>query len=256
MNDINKMKDLVKLYLGLDLYAYKEAQLNRRLQYFIDKHKIKDVSKYCLSLQTDDKERERFISHVTINVTKFFRDVEFFNHLKNELSKYPRNKKIKVWSAACSYGCEPYTLAIILNELGFTNFEIVATDIDSEILKQAGIGIFTEADIKDVPSNLLSKYFTKVSENYHVSQLLKDKIKFKRHNLLTNTYETGFDLIVCRNVVIYFTTEAKRDIYERFHPSLNEEGILFVGPTEHIANYKELGYKQLRPCLYKKANNL
>lgn len=249
---LNLLKDLVKKYIDLDLYAYKEVQLNRRLEYFINKNNITDIEKYCLEMKNNKDEKERFISYVTINVTKFFRDISFFKSLEEELVKLDKNKELKIWSAACSYGCEPYTLAMILENLGFKKYTIIATDIDSEVLKLATEGVFNDLDVKDVPKAFIEKYFDIDNDKYIIKNTLKRKIIFKKHNLLKDSYESNFDLIVCRNVVIYFTVEAKKDIYMKFTKSISKEGLLFVGPTEHISNYKELGFSQIQPCIYKK----
>lgn len=249
---VKLLKDLIKKHLDLDLYAYKESQLNRRLTYFIEKNNIVDIENYCISLKNNSIEREKFISYVTINVTKFYRDISFFEKLEEEIKKNPKTKHLKIWSAACSYGCEPYTLALMLENMGYTNYKIIATDIDSQILNQAEKGIFSEPDIKDVPPHLLKKYFKIENDKYIINESLKKNIVFKKHNLLQNNYESGYDLIVCRNVVIYFTMEAKNEIYRRFVKSLNSDGILFVGPTEHLSSHKELGLTQLQPCIYQK----
>lgn len=249
---LDLLKYLVKEYIDLDLYAYKEVQLNRRLEYFLKKNNITDVEKYCLEMKNNTVEKERFISYVTINVTKFFRDVVFFKSLEEELMKLDRHKELKIWSAACSYGCEPYTLAIILESLGFRKYTIIATDIDSDVLELASEGIFNNLDIKDVPQIFIEKYFDIDDDKYIIKKSLKRNIVFKKHNLLGDSYESDFDLIVCRNVVIYFTMEAKKDIYIKFSKSISKNGLLFVGPTEHISNYKELGFSQVQPCIYKK----
>ena len=166
--------------------------------------------------------------------------------------KLDRHKELKIWSAACSYGCEPYTLAMILESLGFRKYTIIATDIDSDVLKLASEGIFNNLDIKDVPQIFIEKYFDIDDDKYIIKKSLKRNVVFKKHNLLGDSYESDFDLIVCRNVVIYFTMEAKKDIYIKFSKSISKNGLLFVGPTEHISNYKELGFSQAQPCIYKK----
>lgn len=142
-------------------------------------------------------------------------------------------KHIKVWSAACSTGEEPYTIAMILaqNSLLKDSY-ILATDIDEQAIKTAQIGIYPERSLKEVPLEYKTNYFQQEGSFYHVKEDIKRSVTFRKHNLLSDRFETDFDLIVCRNVLIYFTESAKKELYEKFSNSLRRNGILFVGSTE------------------------
>jgi chemotaxis protein methyltransferase CheR len=144
---------------------------------------------------------------------------------------------LKAWSAACSTGEEPYTLSMILAEQrALQDAHVLASDIDENALEKARQGVYTDRSIREVPPVYLKKYFHTENEFYFVSDELKKSIRFKRQNLLLDTFDSGFDLIVCRNVIIYFTDEAKDLLFHKFARALKPGGILFVGSTEQIFN--------------------
>ena len=167
------------------------------------------------------------------------------------IQKYGRN--IKVWSAACSTGDEPYSLVMALSRhLPLANIKIIATDIDRQVIDTARMGRYNEKSIAAVPDDLKKKYFTKVGSSYQISDEIKRRVEFKIHDLLKDPYPSGCHLIVCRNVVIYFTEEAKDEIYKKFHKSLVTGGILFIGSTEQIMNYRELGFNRSKSFFFEK----
>ena len=133
-----------------------------------------------------------------------------------------------------------------------SNIKILATDIDKQVLEHARVGLYNAKSIAGVPADLKKKYFTQVGASYQIADEIKKCVEFKEHNLLKDTYPTDFDLILCRNVVIYFTDEAKDMIYEKFHKCLKKNGVLFIGSTEQISNYKELGFKRLSSFYFEK----
>ncbi|GFR36126.1 hypothetical protein TCEA9_19380 [Thermobrachium celere] len=165
----------------------------------------------------------------------------------------PEKNTLKIWSAACSIGAEPYTLAIILDKITPNKkHNILATDIDQTVLEQAKQGIYNKNEVKNVDDDLLKKYFIQVQDKYQIIDEIKKRVIFKKHDLIMDSYETGFDLIVCRNVVIYFTQETKNEIYRKFYTSLKPGGLLFVGATESIYNYRELGFEKASTFIYRK----
>ena len=133
-----------------------------------------------------------------------------------------------------------------------SNIKVIATDIDKQVLEQARVGLYNEKSVAGVPADLKSKYFTKVGSSYQISDEIKKRVEFKEHNLLKDPYPTGCHLIVCRNVVIYFTEEAKDEIYKKFHSSLVKGGYLFIGSTEQIMNYKEIGFLRNKSFFFEK----
>lgn len=225
--------------LGVDLQLYKETQMKRRLQTLKDKRGYQSFDSYYNALIRDRVLLEEFMDRVTINVTEFFRNPERWEVLQNKfIPALIQNKhRLSIWSAACSSGEEPYSLAMIMKEY-FPSIQvhITATDLDQKILSAAKKGKFSESSLKSLPGHFRKKYFTEVDGTYVIDPSLKRNIEFKQHNLLADPYPKGFDLIVCRNVLIYFTEAAKKEIYLNFSKSLRNDGILFVGSTEQIFN--------------------
>ena len=250
-----KIMAYVKSSFGIDLSSYKSKQLLRRIENFMSRVGAKSEDDFISILKKDKAISQKFQDHLTINVSEFFRNKDMFLQLEKEIKSRlsPEKNTLKIWSAACSYGAEPYTLAIIMDRLTKgKKHNILATDIDPSILARAREGKYIKSDLKNVDKDLLDKYFNKTDENYYIREEIKKRVNFKKHDLILDKYETGFDLIVCRNVVIYFTQDAKKKIYEKFYESLNPGGLLFVGATESIYNYREIGFEKAATFIYKK----
>ena len=163
-------------------------------------------------------------------------------------------RSLKIWSAACSTGDEPYSLVMALSRhLPMNQINILATDIDKQVIEKAKIGLYNEKSVVSVPEDLKKKYFTKVGPSYQISNEIKARVQFKQHNLLKDTYPEKYDLIVCRNVLIYFTEEAKDEVFRKFNASLKPGGILFIGSTEQIMNYKEINFDRKNSFFYVKS---
>ena len=241
--------------MGLSLNSYKPTQLNRRIQSLMERIGVKTLEEYTKLLKKDVIEREKFMDYITINVTEFFRNPEFFDALRKNLllEIIPNRSNIKIWSAGSSMGCEAYSLAMMLDDMNAkVNYSIVATDIDKNILAKARKGIYSSSDVKTLDNKYLDKYFSKSDDKYIVDSKIKSKVTFKRHDLILDSYEKDFDLILCRNVIIYFKDEVKQKIIEDFIKSLKVGGLLFVGATESINTYKTSGLEKLSPFIYKK----
>ncbi len=246
--------DLTKI----DLSSYKEKQMKRRIDTLIAKNGIVGYDNYVKALQTDKEMFEGFVNYLTINVSEFYRNPEQWEILDKDvfpslISKYGKN--LKIWSAACSTGDEPYSLVMALSKhLPLSNIKIIATDIDKQVIAKAKVGLYNEKSIANVPKDLKEKYFTKIGMSYQISSEIKNRVEFKEHNLLKDAYPSDCHLIVCRNVLIYFTEEAKQDIYKMFNKALSSRGLLFIGSTEQIMNYKELNYDRYKSFFYQKSN--
>lgn len=242
----------------IDLNCYKERQMKRRIDALIIKNKLNGYEEFIEAITNDKKLFEEFMSYITINVSEFYRNPEQWKILEKEILPELIRKnggKIKVWSAACSTGDEPYSLAMLLKDyLPTSSFSILATDLDTQILDKAKVGVYSKKSIQNLPDMYIEKYFTQIGEkNYQISDEIKECITFKQHDLLKDEYPKGFDLILCRNVVIYFTDEAKNRIYTNFNEAMTEGGVLFVGSTEQIINYRELNYNSLKSFFYRKS---
>lgn len=239
--------------IGIDLTAYKQGQMTRRIESLMQRAKVKTLDEYKMLLQQDSKEKMKFIDFITINVTEFFRNKTLFEELEKLLEKeyFDKNQRLNIWSAACSMGCEPYSIAMILKEHGIRNYKIIATDIDENILKKARDGIYKTLEIKEMDKKYL-KYFEKKGDDYILSSEIKSMVIFKKSDLILDRYEIDFDLILCRNVVIYFNSEIKEKIYKKFSTALNKNGILFVGATESIYNSEKFGFQKCSTFMYRK----
>jgi chemotaxis protein methyltransferase CheR len=243
---------------GLDLTSYKAPQMHRRLAALLQKRNITSFMQYARVLETDANSRQEFKDYVTINVSEFFRDTDRFGELERKVLPLllANGSAVRVWSAGCSIGAEPYSLAIMLNELApGRHHSILATDIDQTILDRARAGTgYLATDLRNAGPERLRKWFTATPDGkFSVGPAPRPMIRFQKHDLLRDPYPRGpFDLIACRNVVIYFTEEAKEKIYQGFVGSLASGGVLFVGGTEAIMRPQTLGLKVLGPGFYRK----
>ncbi|RXZ76862.1 protein-glutamate O-methyltransferase CheR [Paenibacillaceae bacterium] len=227
----------IKEKTGIDLNQYKEAQMKRRLTTLRLKHGYSTFHAYMDALQTDQKLMNEFLDRMTINVSEFWRNPVRWKSLEErfipELLK--ESPRLRVWSAACSTGEEPYTMAMILDQLGaLDRASITATDLDSKVLERAKTGLYPERSVRDVPQSYLKSYFTRQDDQFRVSDKLMRAVNFQQQNLLLDRFGGPFDIIVCRNVMIYFTDEAKQQLYRGFSKALRPGGLLFVGSTEQI----------------------
>lgn len=256
LGDYEKFKKSIYSLTQIDLSSYKEKQMRRRIDTLITKNKAASYDAYVELIKKDKEKFEQFVNFLTINVSEFYRNPEQWKLLENEvipelIKKFGKN--LKVWSAACSTGDEPYSLVMAFSRhLPLNQIKIIATDIDKQVIDTARMGLYNEKSIAGVPEEFKKKYFTKVGSSYQISNEIKSRVEFKEHNLLKDTYPTGCHLIVCRNVLIYFTEEAKEEIYKKFNSSLMKEGVLFIGSTEQIMNYKELKYQRKSSFFFSK----
>lgn len=254
--DIKDFEKSIYKELGINLSAYKPTQLHRRIDSLMGRLGIKSLDEFLVKIKTDSNIKQRFLDFITINVTEFNRNPDIFNQFEKIVKDefLDKNKKMKIWSAACSIGCEPYSVAMFLKEQGASLYEhtIIATDIDKTALKKAKEGIYTDIEMKNILSSTLKKYFKIVGDKYYIDDSIKKMVQFKQHDLILNSYEGDFDIIICRNVVIYFNSDVKDNIYRNFTKSLKKGGLLFVGATESIYNYKEYGLEKASTFIYKK----
>jgi chemotaxis protein methyltransferase CheR len=242
---------------GVDLDCYKTPQVQRRLRTYLVRSGHADWHRFFRDIQDDQAALGKFKDYLTINVSSFFRDIEKFEYLRKAILPELTNghPKLRVWSAGCSHGHEPYTLSILLAEATgiYRQHEILATDIDRSALDRAQAGgPYSTDEVDKVPPHLLDRYFRACDDGYYVIQSLRRKITFHYHNLLADSFEGGFDMIVCRNVVIYFTAEVKERLYKRFLQALRPGGILFVGSTEVVPGATNLGLESAGISFYRR----
>ncbi|CDQ19499.1 chemotaxis protein methyltransferase CheR [Halobacillus karajensis] len=254
--DYKQFTNKIYCKTGIDLSQYKEAQMKRRLTSLREKRGYFDFYTYFQAIEKDPILWNEFLDRMTINVSEFYRNRKRFEILEDKVIPHllkKRKKKLKIWSAACSTGEEPYTLAMIFSRyIPLDQIEILATDLDSKVLEFARKGVYQERSLKEVLPEVKHTYFQKDGSSYKVNQEIRETVTFKQHNLLSDSYQRGFDLIVCRNVMIYFTEDAKQRIYHEFSKSLDEGGFLFVGSTEQIFSPHSYGFDVYDTFFYKK----
>ena len=255
MSDYERFIESIKRKTGIDLALYKEAQMKRRLTSLYEKKGYKSFVDFFNALDKDRDLLYEFLDRMTINVSEFYRNGKRWEVLQNKI--FPKllqdNKRLKIWSAACSTGEEPYSLAMVLsNYVPLSQVNILATDLDENVIQKAKLGLYPERSLAEVPKDIQAKYFKHEGGFYKVAEEIKKTVTFKKHNLLKDNYESNFDLIVCRNVMIYFTEEAKDQIYENFSKALRPGGILFVGSTEQIFNPSRYGFEVEDTFFYRK----
>lgn len=256
-DDLRLMREVVLKKTGIDLSCYKENQLRRRLQFIILRSGASDVSEYLRLLEENPRVLEDFKNRFTINVSEFFRNPERFRDLEEKILPdllALGSWEVKIWSAGCSVGSEPYSLAILFEEKGLSRrYRVWATDLDEPALAKAESGQYSQEYLKNVPPPLQEKYFIKLTQNsYQVNPKLKRRIKFEKHDLLRDPVEDHFQLVVCRNVVIYFENEAKNQAFSKLSQALVPGGYLWIGSTERISSPADFGLQYVMPFFYRK----
>jgi chemotaxis protein methyltransferase CheR len=242
--DFKRLAALAYDISGIVLGDQKKELVYSRISRRIRKLGLVNFAQYCHHLEhQQSSELNEFLNSITTNLTSFFRESHHFEFLAKEIipswRKQDKNKPIRIWSSACSTGPEPYSIAITLHKNMIVkqhNIKILATDLDSDVLKKAREGVYPAADIEQLPKDYLSCFQQNTNTGLGmVKQELKDLIQFNRLNLLGPWPMKGkFDVIFCRNVVIYFNKETQKELFERLADQLNDGGYLFIGHSETL----------------------
>lgn len=261
--DFKEIAALVYNACGIVLGEHKREMVYSRIARRIRERKLTDFSTYLAYLNSHkDQEFDAFINALTTNLTSFFRESHHFDYLKKQLVpallvQNKNSRRVRIWSAGCSTGEEPYSLAMALHELFPSNWDvkILATDLDSNVLKKAHTGVYNAANVNGLDDALLKRWFlkSKDGESYKVKPKLQQLISFKRLNLLQDWPMKGpFDLILCRNVVIYFDKDTKDLLFKRYAKILAPHGHLFLGHSETMGK-EHTEFKNLGKTMYQKA---
>jgi two-component system CheB/CheR fusion protein len=243
---------------GFDFGAYKPSSLMRRVQVRMQASGITGFAAYQDFLQVDPSEFTRLFNTILINVTSFFRDPPAWDYLAEQvlpglLDRPSSSAPVRVWSAGCASGEEAYSIAMLLAEaLGFDRFrervKIYATDVDEEALNQARQAVYTDRSMEDVSPELRRKYFERVDDRYAFNKDLRRSVIFGRHDLIQDAPISRVNLLICRNCLMYFHSEAQQRILSRFHFALTGNGVLFLGKAEslltHIATFRPIDVKR------------
>ena len=240
----------IKLSRGFDFSGYKRASLRRRLDKRLGEVGCRDYPAYDEYLKAHPGEFALLFNTVLINVTAFFRDAAAWEYLSQEtiprlLAGKTSDEPIRVWSAGCASGQEPYSIAIALAEvLGWDAFrarvKIYATDIDEDALMQARSATYSPREVQSLSATLLEKYFTHEGDSYVFSRDLRRSLIFGRHDLLQDSPISRIDLLLCRNTIMYFSAEVQTGILARFHFAIKDGGFLFLGKAEMLFAYAGL----------------
>lgn len=254
--DYEQFKQKIKERVGLDLSSYKEQQMRRRINQLMQRYNAADYHAFLTMLDADPSILRHFTDYLTINTSQFFRDLPVYRALEHQIlpSLAGKGSAAKIWSAGCSIGAEPYSLAMLMKELEpMGRWKILATDFDTNILAKAQEGKYAENLLSNVPERFRKRYFSQDGAHFTLDAKLKESVHFRRHNLLTDRYESDCDLILCRNVFIYFTIETQEALIRQFAQGLKPEGWFVIGCSEMITNPAQFGLQKIQPAIYRKA---
>jgi chemotaxis protein methyltransferase CheR len=261
-NNFQKISEIVYRSSGINLKQGKEALVRSRLMKRLRAQRIDSVHEYLDYIDSPEGSYELalFIDVMTTNKTSFFREAEHFNYLRDHVLPDLNSPRLRFWSAACSSGEEPYTLAIWLREhlpdIDKKDVLILATDISKRMLEKAQLAVYPAESVKNLPSPQFKKYFTRLngqhSGRYRITGEVRKMVRLAWLNLLESWPMKGsFNVIFCRNVMIYFDRPTQQRLINRFWDLLEPGGFLFVGHSEGLSaiNHK---FRYMRPATYRK----
>lgn len=262
--DYELFRKLIYDESGITFSDTNRSILDGRIKELLREKNLQTPSEYYALVTKNPEEMKLMLDSVTTNLTRFFRNQPHFDALIHyvipHVIEYKKNhgvdRTIKIWSAGCSTGEEPYTIAMIMKEItppGW-NFQITASDISLKSLMSAQQGFYADNKVDGIPSNYLQKYFTKMEGGYQVKRELSEKIKFDYHNLKNDSGARNLDVIFCRNVLIYFDEAAQLAVINRFWNSMSPHSYLFIGHSESLFGMKT-NFEFLKTdwaCLYSK----
>ena len=245
----DRITRLVHRQTGLDLAAYKEKTIQRRLRRRMAARHMSTLDDYLALLQAEPHELQQFCQDVLISVTSFFRDPEAFEALREQLDAMLRKRRpgddIRIWTPGCATGEEAYSLAILLCDMlgpavGDYRIQIFATDLDDTALGTARRGVYNAASLAELRPETVNRYFEPAGDQYKVNKALREMLVFARQNLLHDPPFLRLDMISCRNLLIYFNNDAQRRLFELFHYAINPGGLLFLGKSENVTRHEHL----------------
>ena len=262
-NDYEQFRKVIYDECGITFSATNRSILDSRIKDLLRRKNLQTPAEYMDLVLKNPDEMKEMLDSVTTNLTRFFRNQPHFDAFINyvipaviENKKKGMDRTIRVWSAGCSTGEEPYTIAMILKEivpLGF-DFKVTASDISLKSLMVGQQGFYADSKVDGIPANYLEKYFTKVEGGYQVKKELQDTIHFDYHNLKNDSGARNLDVVFCRNVLIYFDEAAQRAVIDRFWDAMAPQSYLFIGHSESLFGMKTQ-FEFLKTdwaCLYKK----
>ncbi len=239
----SKFRDYIYNASGIHFSSSNRTILESRLKERLRKSGIPGIDEYYKEITTNEGEMKTLLDTVTTNLTRFFRNTAHFNAFEHyvipELVKYKKSRgenTIKIWSAGCSTGEEPYSLSMVLKDILPPDFkyDITASDLSLKCLMTAKEGFYSELKVNGVSDKYLQKYFDKKPNGYLVKEEIKKTVKFDYHNLKADSGQRNLDIIFCRNVIIYFDEAAQTNVINKFYQSMNNHAYLFIGHSESL----------------------
>lgn len=241
---------------GIDLSQYKRPQMERRLRTFYSNKGVHTLTDAIDRLKSDPQHLEDLLDRITINVSQLWRNPEQWEIIQSQLlPELAEQGQLRAWSAGCSYGAEAYTLATICHvALPGKRVSIIGTDIDKRMIERARLGLFSEDDARTAPENLLQLGFDRVEDGWRAKLNLRSMTRFDQGDLLQMRPKTSsYDLILCRNTVIYFSEPIRDELHSRLAEALRPGGYLVIGSTERVSTPSALGLSMQHPFIYRKA---
>jgi chemotaxis protein methyltransferase CheR len=249
--------DGVRRLTGIDLAQYKRTQMERRIRSFANRRGISSLAEYLPTLATDRGQLDEFLDRVTINVSQLWRNPEQFARLADHVIPELATKgRLRCWSAGCSYGAEAYTLAALCKTVApAAAIEVRGTDIDARIIARARAARFSTEDMRSVPADDLRRWFDALPQGgYQAKPELRLLTAFQTGDLLRDRFPTNhYDLVLCRNVVIYFNEAVRDQLHARLVQSLRPGGYLMIGSSERISSPAKIGIETCLPFIYRRA---
>jgi len=258
MNDpeYTYLTEQIKGLTGINLANYECGRMRRRLEAYISGLSHSNVYSFCHLLEKDADVLNGLTDFITFNHSDFFRDYWAFEELRARILPMicQRRTNTLIWSAGCANGAEPYTLAIILDSLqGKPSYTLSATDINTRSLQIAKAGgPYSRTDIANIPKHLQNKYLREEQKSLYVINDLRRNILFNKYDLIQDNISSGFDLILCRNIINHLNDEIRNRLNRRLFDALTPNGILFVGSTEFITDFASIGFTKIGSCFYQK----
>lgn len=251
----------IRRLTGIDLLQYKRGQMERRIRTFASTRGGAELPAYLARLAGEPSELEAFLDRVTINVSQLWRNPqEWVSLARDVLPELAQTGRIRVWSAGSSYGAEAYTLAALtLETVHRARLELLGTDIDPRMVERAREGRFSDEDARSAPPDALRRWFERdeAGHGWVARPELKAVARFETGDLLRMPFpERRYDLVLCRNTVIYFTEDVRDRLHERLASSIRTGGYFLTGSTERVTHAAEIGLEAVRPFLYRKTEQL
>jgi chemotaxis protein methyltransferase CheR len=251
---LNRLKKILHDATDINFEYYRESYLKRRLNVRLTATKTRTYADYIRYLKSNPDEYNLLVNDLTINYTKFFRDPDVYEFLKTTLLPELMSSKswVRIWSAGCATGEEPYSLSILVNEVlkhqkKNCRVSIYASDLDKTALAKAERGEYDSRTVQGVEKRLLDTYFEGDKGGYRVKKFVKQLIQFEKQDLMTPPRRQNLDLILCRNVTIYFSKDIQQEIYMHFYDSLKTGGYLITGKTEFVSGEVSRKFVDINP---------